>query len=306
MNARRIPFAPAILLLVAGLASLVSSRAAAQPAGAATAYLGAGVRGNSEVLDAQNAFPGLTVTRVVENSPAEAAGLREGDVILSAAGVDLRDPNQLDALLAGSRPGDPFRLEVERDRERLSLEATLVARVRPSDPSAKPEEAPRLWIENERLGVEFGLPSPDAVRALGLTPGQGVVVTRLAEQSPLKKAGLPPGALIAEANARPILSPDAFLKQLESLDGAGRVRLRWFADGKPTEKTVAFHRPDRQTSNFRIPLLFSYERKANSTEFSIPLLLFRRKSYDGATEYRWLHFFRFESGEADELLEVEK
>lgn len=62
---------------------------------------------------------GLLVRFVEDGSPAAAAGVREGDVLVAADGEQLTDPDTLHRLLAAS--GDELALEVVRVNERMTL-----------------------------------------------------------------------------------------------------------------------------------------------------------------------------------------
>ena len=58
------------------------------------------------------------VSEIVEGSPADSAGLVEGDLITAVDGQRVRDPLQV-VLLIERKPGEEIRLDVERDGERL-------------------------------------------------------------------------------------------------------------------------------------------------------------------------------------------
>jgi sigma-B regulation protein RsbU (phosphoserine phosphatase) len=69
------------------------------------------------------------VQHVMEDSPAAAAGLRSGDVIVAFDGERPRGPNPVLDLVLSRRPGDVVRLSVERpadpEPESLEIEVTL-------------------------------------------------------------------------------------------------------------------------------------------------------------------------------------
>lgn len=65
---------------------------------------------------------------VVPGSPADAAGLRAGDVILSVNGIDLTDDVSLGSLISDFDPGQTVVLKVVRAEEAFELNATLAER----------------------------------------------------------------------------------------------------------------------------------------------------------------------------------
>lgn len=74
---------------------------------------------------------GQSVPGVQAGTPAAAAGIKDGDIILSVGGKVIDDGHPLDARLAQFSPGDTVDIEILRDGQRLTLEATLGTR--PSD-----------------------------------------------------------------------------------------------------------------------------------------------------------------------------
>jgi hypothetical protein len=89
------------------------ARTAAEPAGP----LGMTVRGLS-VAEARDAGLGhrsaLLVTDVTADGAASAAGLRTGDLILSAGGDDLGDPAGLESRVLATRAGNPLAMRIQR------------------------------------------------------------------------------------------------------------------------------------------------------------------------------------------------
>ncbi len=67
-------------------------------------------------------------TAVVDGSPADDAGLREGDIIRSLGGRTIDRDNPLDLALLSFGPGETVGLTVLRDGEELDLEVTLGTR----------------------------------------------------------------------------------------------------------------------------------------------------------------------------------
>ena len=101
-----------------GKASLTA--AAAAPSGR-KASLGA-------IPDYGFAGPGVRITGAMPGSPAEAAGLREGDVIVGMDDAKLASLAEFAAALGAKAPGDRVKVRVVRDGAEKVVEATLAAR----------------------------------------------------------------------------------------------------------------------------------------------------------------------------------
>ena len=71
---------------------------------------------------------GSIITTVQPDSPAETAGIREGDVVLAVDGEPVNGQAGLVAAIRDRSPGDTIEIDLVRDGERLTLSATLVAR----------------------------------------------------------------------------------------------------------------------------------------------------------------------------------
>ncbi len=80
------------------------------------------------VPDFAFAGPGVRVESVVPGSAAAAAGIEAGDVLVGLDGGDITDLRRYSEALKGHQPGDAVVVVVERDGERLELEATLGTR----------------------------------------------------------------------------------------------------------------------------------------------------------------------------------
>jgi serine protease Do len=83
---------------------------------AGTAFLG---------VEAVDADQGVTVTRVIEASPALAAGIKTGDVVLRAGGKAIATMSDLREVVRQHKPGDALGVEVKRGKEEINLKATL-------------------------------------------------------------------------------------------------------------------------------------------------------------------------------------
>jgi serine protease Do len=88
------------------------------------------VKGSGFLGLASEANPqgGLRVTKVGKDSPAEAAGVREGDILNKLNGTELKDRAQFQALLKEMAEGDEITLDLVRDGKSQTLTLNLGAR----------------------------------------------------------------------------------------------------------------------------------------------------------------------------------
>ena len=80
------------------------------------------------VLDSQATYgvpDAVRVTRVVQDGPADRAGIAVDDVIVGLDGRPFVDGNELQSRVAMKKPGDTISLELVRDSQRHTLQMRL-------------------------------------------------------------------------------------------------------------------------------------------------------------------------------------
>jgi serine protease Do len=95
---------------------------------------------------------GALVASVISGSPASAAGIQPGDVIVQFNNHDIEYSRSLPTQVARTRSGQQVPVTVLRARQRLNLTATMVNR--PPSQYAPPQGAPPGWPQ--RGGPGFG------------------------------------------------------------------------------------------------------------------------------------------------------
>jgi S1-C subfamily serine protease len=92
-------------------------------------YLGLQTASSFEATDALklglDKLQGAWVEHIYPGTPAAAAGLKTGDVVLQVDNVVIRDENHLINLISSMPPGQRVRLQVWRDRQMIALEAVV-------------------------------------------------------------------------------------------------------------------------------------------------------------------------------------
>ena len=139
---------------------------------------------------------GALVSSVADGSPAAAADLRPGDVIVRYDGKPVDAPRALPALVASTEIGRAVELDVVRDGGARAVRVTVGT-------LADSREA-RLATGDRRVSQQLGVAlrelTPGLARELGVTSDKGVVVTEVRPDSPAAQAGLAAGDVIREVN----------------------------------------------------------------------------------------------------------
>lgn len=247
---------------------------------------------------------GLLVTKIVENSPAVAAGIQTGDIILEAA-IDENEPILL------QWPSDWFKLEqmakvdsdihVLYDRAGRDFRATIKPEKRINPPNRLIGDTFR---EESRVGIIVRNASEVEAEKAGLIRGEGCVVIGLARTSPWRKAGMLFGDVILKINDKAIKNPQELLMTINALKKNDDVKMIVFRDGKKVELNTTVSRRQKEVKKIDIPLLFSYNKKRGIEETSMLLGLFNIRKTKVASELKLFWFINFTIGDSSRLEEV--
>ena len=172
---------------------------------------------------------GVLVADVLKSGPAEAAGLRPGDIVVEFGGAPIKEVPDLQRRVAGIVPGQTVKLTVVRDRKPVPVSVRVGEM-----PSDEPVQAAVRGAEDFGLGVEPL--SGDAALRLNLPFTRGLVVSEVAPLSAAEKSGLRRGDVILEVDRRPVGDPPGLYRVLAAL--------------KPGESVLVYvHRPASGGSN---------------------------------------------------------
>lgn len=160
----------------------------------------------SRLAEKQNlsAKEGAYVNGVSEESPADKAGLREGDVIVEFDGRTIRDSEDLQRAVRATGPGKEVVIGVVRDGNRQSLKAVIEERperVRSfSFKGPAPPPIPRFSMSLHRgaYGLTLEELNPQLGAYFGAPDGRGVLVKKVESGSEAEKAGFKAGDVIVK------------------------------------------------------------------------------------------------------------
>ena len=163
---------------------------------------------------------GALVSDVVEESPAEKAGLEQGDVIVEFNDVLIYDSSHLKNIVSSTPPGTLSKVIIFRDEKKKSVNVTL-EEIKKSD-----DKTIASMSLNDR---DFGLEVKDVNKTLaekyGVPMEQGVVVINVIPNSEAFNAGIQEGDLITRVGTEKIKSKREFKSQLKKAKKQGSVLL---------------------------------------------------------------------------------
>lgn len=151
---------------------------------------------------------GILVNRVYENSPAEKAGIKEGDVILECNGTKLEEPSDLQKIVISVPVGSTLNLKILRDNKIINI--NVQTSKMPSE-----EKLEKAEISKNILGIKVRDLLPKEKKEAFYK--FGVVITEVQPNSPADLAGLQEGDIIFTINQRQIKNTNDFKQVMNSL-----------------------------------------------------------------------------------------
>ncbi|MBI5847973.1 MAG: DegQ family serine endoprotease [Nitrospirae bacterium] len=170
---------------------------------------------------------GALVGDVVEESPAEKAGIQNGDVIIEFDGREVTDPASLRNNVAATPPGKKAAIKVMRDGKIKALDVAI---------AELPADQQKLHggFDNLLKGVIVQGLTPELKKSLDIPARiSGVVVADIEEGSPAGGLLLPKDVIV-EVNRRKITSAKDYEAIVSKIKSAEDVLLLVFRNGSVT------------------------------------------------------------------------
>ncbi len=166
---------------------------------------------------------GALVASVTPNSPAAKAGLEQGDIIVQAGGRPVKAVHDLPRIVAATPPGQKLELTVRRNGKDTTLSATVAEM--PNNPRVA--ESSSSGDEGATsLGLQLAAITPELRSRFHIPRDvEGVVVTRVASDSPAASLGLEPGDVIQSVDQRPTKNPQEAADELKQAAAKGTILL---------------------------------------------------------------------------------
>ncbi len=178
---------------------------------------------------------GALVANVLEDGPADRAGLKTGDVILSLDGAALDDPKDLPRLVAAARAGTEVEMKVLRNGRTRSIDVEIGR----SEAEQQLAAAPEAQGQPARLGVQLSELDRETRQRYGIPGTDGVLVTNVERGSPASRAGIRPGHVITMVGQTAVDSPDEVIEEVEKAAEDGRPSVLLMIEQAGAKRFVA-------------------------------------------------------------------
>jgi S1-C subfamily serine protease len=217
----------------------------------------------------------IEIGEVENDSPADKAGLEEGDVIQEIEGQEVKSREMLAKEIRKRSPGDEVSLQVERDGEEKDVDVELgeyserdiwqefeykfpeLFQVKPGEmPQVfrRSTEAPGIFTyvygDRKYIGVELQALTPELAEFFGVEDGSGLLIAKVSKDSPAAKAGLKVGDVIVRADEQSMPSPDKLLRLIQSKDKGDKIKLEIIRNKKTTKVEVEVGEDESRSRRF--------------------------------------------------------
>jgi serine protease Do len=211
---------------------------------------------------------GVVVLEVYDDSPAEKAGVRDGDVIVEAAGKATRDVAALVDVIRSTVPGTEVTVRVLRDGTPTTLKATLAERsgareivIGDLDFDVEGlEDLEELGIELDdlpwlglglagasgrgKLGVYIDDLSEGLAEYFGVPDGEGALVEDVVEGSPAEKAGIRAGDVIIRVGDERVGDAEELKEAISEMEAGKPTAVAVWRNGKQQTLQATIEEPE--------------------------------------------------------------
>ena len=173
---------------------------------------------------------GALVATVTPNSPAAKAGLKPGDVILSANAQPVKTVHDLPRLVAALPPGQKLDLQVRRGGKEMALTASTGEMPQQEQQQASANTGTgggeNGGASTTSLGLQLSSIDQSLRREYRIPKDvEGAVVTKVANDSPAASLGIEPGDVIMSVDQKPVKNPEEAAAALKQASAQGNILL---------------------------------------------------------------------------------
>jgi serine protease Do len=173
---------------------------------------------------------GILIAKVSKDSPADKAGLRQGDLIIRFNGQEVTDTGSFRNRVSLTPPGSNAQLVVIRNGKEKSIEVKI-------GHLSEEQLAKGTTETTDELGLTVQTLTKDLAKQFDASADKGVVVTKIVPGSIAAMAGIKTGTVILQVNRKPVESAEEF-KQIVEESGTDKQILMLISNGRMSRFVV--------------------------------------------------------------------
>jgi len=175
---------------------------------------------------------GVLIAAVTPDSPAAAAGLQNGDVIIEFNGQAIQDPSQLKLQVAEAGPDVTVPVVVMRNGEKKTVNVTLRAEPKQGVASANSSNHENGTQKDALHGVAVSNLTPDVRSDLNIPANvHGALITQVDPLSASYEAGLRTGDVILDINQQSVANAQDAINDTAKATGSETLVKVWSPNG---------------------------------------------------------------------------
>ena len=171
---------------------------------------------------------GIIVNGVIDDTPAQEAGMLSKDIILEMDGTKIFNHDQFTKMLKMYKPGQKVKFKIYRDGDEKTIKLTLANK---ADFEPKPEY-------KAYLGVYLSDMDEKDYEKKGLNTNYGVLISDIVKEGPSAEAGILGGDILLDLDGQHVYTPDQISKMLEGMEPDQSVTADIFRDGEYKTFTI--------------------------------------------------------------------
>ncbi len=253
--------------------------------------------------DLQEAFDldsnrGSIIKHVVPDSPADIAGLEQGDIIIKLGDKELSDSEDLSKIVGNMNSGEEVDIILIRNGKKRAIAATLGSGEKDnykkdsifewygkphynSGPYSKSQNYffDEFNAQNTYIGISLEILTDQLEEYFGVKNGNGILITEVMEDSPANKAGLKAGDVITSVDGEKVTDISDVKKAVSQKEKGEEVEITLLRNKKKKELSVEV--ADAPES-FNQPLMYHFPDPGNFHSFTPDL---KGLFYGGLNDY---------------------
>jgi len=172
---------------------------------------------------------GVLVGDVIEDSPAEEAGMERGDIITKVNNKDVNSPEELQDKIRSIEIGERANVKVLRDGKEISFIVKIGEMPTVEEVSS---EFPKEKVFPVQTGIQIKSVTPEIAKEVGLPWVKGMAITEVIPGSSADDMGLQSGDIILEANRIEMSSVDEWEELINKLEPGDTLLLLIFRNNR--------------------------------------------------------------------------